>query len=117
RVTSGAWAVSAEPVAGALQPADRRAVPLGARAEPADRVLRQHSAAVAVADAAHGRLERAGEPAGTLPVAVEQMKRHALRRLRADAGQALQRLDQLVEQRGVRVRHVRTAASFLPEAP
>ena len=49
-------------------------------------------------------------PAG-IAVLVEQMERHALGGLRANARKALERLDELVQERGVNVRHVaRTAA-------
>ena len=49
-------------------------------------------------------LQRARQHLRALAVVLQQMKRHALRRAHADAGQAPQRLDQGVE--GVGVGHV-----------
>ena len=46
------------------------------------------------AHAGDGLLKRVGEQPGGVTVFLEQMERHALRRLRPDAGQATQRFDQ-----------------------
>jgi hypothetical protein len=98
-----------------LEHADLRRIALRAAAEAAYRLLRQHPTALAVPNRLRRRIERAGEPPRGLALAVEQMERHPLRRFLADAGQALERLDQLRKKRRVNVRHrarsaVRTAA-------
>src|SRR5262245_3042204 len=101
-----------------LDDAELTAVPLLAAAKPAERLLRQHSAALAIADGAHGLLERRREPSTAFAILVEQMKHHSLRRLRADAGKALEGLDELTQQRRVNVGHVvKTAISIRPAAP
>jgi hypothetical protein len=54
-------------------------------------------AATAVAQHLDGMTQRVGEPQRALLVALQQVVGHALRRLRPDAGQAAQGLDQFFE--------------------
>ena len=54
-------------------------------------------AALAMADAHDCALQRRGDPARAVAVVLQQVERHALRRLDADAGQATQRLDEAFE--------------------
>src|SRR6185503_11051016 len=98
-------------VGGRLDDAELTAVTLIAAAEAANRLLGEHPTALAVADRAHGSLQHGCEAAARLPILVEQMERHSLRGLRSNAREALERLDELVQERGVNVGHVaRTGA-------
>src|SRR5690606_31870354 len=55
-------------------------------------------ALAAVTDLRQRLLQRLGQLQASLTLALEQMKRHALGRLRPDAGQAAQSLHQLIDQ-------------------
>jgi hypothetical protein len=88
-----------EQIGWCLQDADLTRVALFARANLTDPQLGQHSASLAVTDPARGIVKHVSEPLCSLSIAVEQVKRHALGGLRADAGQALQRMDQLRQKR------------------
>ena len=68
-------------------------------AERALRFFGQHAADLAVLDQATAFLKSTGQMLGAFSVFVEKMKNHALRRLDADAWEALQRLNQLLQQR------------------
>src|ERR1044071_4432291 len=81
-----------------------RLAPL-ARAEAANRLLGRHPAALAIADRAQRLLEHVRETVTALAILVEQVKRHPLGRLRANTRKALQRLDQLIQERRIDVGH------------
>ena len=59
-----------------------------------------------MANGAHGALERSGKAPACVTILVEQVKRHALCRLGADAREALERLYELVQKGRVNVGHV-----------
>jgi hypothetical protein len=59
-----------------------------------------------VADRTDSPIESVGQSLTALAIFVEKMKRHALRSLRANAWQALERLDELAQQWRVDVGHV-----------
>src|SRR5262249_47950614 len=81
-----------------LDDAEQRRIARGARAERADRFLAERAAARAVADALDRRRELFGKPSRADAIALEHMERHALRALRADAGKAAQRVDEVGEE-------------------
>jgi hypothetical protein len=62
-----------------------------------------------------GVLKRGRDPPCALPVVLQQVERHALRRFDADAGKSAQGVDQTLERafgHGVARRPVRTGISF-----
>src|SRR5690606_2341237 len=77
------------------------ALPISARiaALGADLVLAQGPALAAVAHPFHGLTQRLGQAQATAAVALQQLQRHALRGLLADAGQDAQGVDELADQR------------------
>src|SRR5687767_15352840 len=81
-----------------LDHAEARGIARGAAADRADGLFAEGAAARAVADPLDRVAQLVGEPACAGTVTLEHVERHALRRLRADAGQHAQRLDELVEQ-------------------
>src|SRR5690606_9818325 len=70
-----------------LDDADLAAVTPLARTKAAARFFGEHPAQLAVANALHRAVEHGGKALAAVAVLVEEMERHALRRLAADAGQ------------------------------
>ena len=81
-------------VGGRFDDAERRGVAPRRGADFAELAIRQHAAAPAVHDVRRRVLEGARERAAAVAVALEQVESHALGRLRADARQDAQGLDE-----------------------
>jgi hypothetical protein len=79
--------------------AEQTAFARRARAQRADGFLAEGAAARAVSDALDRERETLGESLRTGAIPFEHVERHALRGFRADAGQATQRVDEVVEER------------------
>ena len=102
----GAGALQRRLVGRRLHHAELGVVTPGVQAGGANAVLGERVAALAVVDV-FGRLyERARQCLGTRSVALQEVKRHPLRRLDPHARQPPQRLDQGVER--MRVRHAQS---------
>src|SRR5207249_11503806 len=84
----------------------------GSGADRAQLPFGQHAAATAARDRLERRVERFGERARSRPPVLQQVKRHALRALRAHPGQGAQSVDQPGELR--RVLHALQNGSFIP---
>ena len=82
---------------GAVRLAQQAAVASWRRADRADLAFGEHPASATVTQPVHRTGDRLRELAAPVPLAFEQMKRHALSRLRTDARQATQRLDQAAQ--------------------
>mmetsp|Transcript_23378 Transcript_23378/g.55636 ORF Transcript_23378/g.55636 Transcript_23378/m.55636 type:complete len:231 (-) Transcript_23378:181-873(-) len=93
----GAGALQCGLVRRRLDDAEQPAVALPVRADGADRRLAEGVAALAMLDALARRRQRLGQPGHGQPVVLQQVVGHALGRLLAHAGQALERLDQGVQ--------------------
>src|ERR1700722_2857816 len=81
-------------VGGRFYDAELRDVPLIRRASGAQFAFRQHAAALAMPDGAEGLRQSLRENPAAVAIALQQIKGHALRRLRADARQTSQGIDQ-----------------------
>jgi hypothetical protein len=91
--------------------AEQRRVALWIAAGSADFEFGEGIAARAMADAIDGPAQRVAKLARAFAVVLQQVIRHALGRLRSNAGQHLERLDQRLQRGGRRRSHDRAAWS------
>src|SRR5207248_373345 len=95
-----------------LDRAEQRRIALRSGADRAQLPFGQHAAATAARDRLERRVERCAERARSRPPVLQQVKRHALRALRAHPGQGAQSVDQPGELR--RVLHALQNGNFIP---
>src|ERR1700687_351829 len=84
-------------VGGRFYHTQERRIAFGRATQGAELVLGKSIAALAVADRSRRGVERERQPLCPFAVVVQQVARHPMRRLGSDAGQAAQRLGQLLE--------------------
>src|SRR6185437_10646462 len=102
-------------IGGRFDHAKLRRVPVGGGADGAKFALRQHAAALAMPDMVERFGQSLAQYLAAAAIAFQKIKRHSLRRLRADSGQAAKRVDEPRKCGGVLHRpaaSLRTAASF-----
>ncbi len=81
-----------------LDNAELRCIPAAGRADRTQLVLGKHPASAAVPDSFDRIGQRRRQALGALAIALQQVKRDALRRLLPDAGHAAQAIDQANQQ-------------------
>src|ERR1700722_26165 len=81
-------------VGGRLHDTELSHVPLGGGANRAEFALGQHAATLAMPDIVERFRQRPAQQLSAVPIALQEIKRHALRRFGTDAGKATQGIDQ-----------------------